>query len=147
MNRLLDLEGLRRELNRSMWLLFIRDMQDKDSLKLLWDLFVSASEKRPGQTGYALAILRFIPSGMIDDSDRTHLQDFELFRSRLAYIKQRMKDWKPSKFSQLLRPGYFDRLTWFTAMFGVLFGLIGAFSLVISIISIALAVVAWKYPV
>lgn len=125
-----------------MGLLFLRD---KNDMKLLWGLFLSTSGKRHQNT--AIAYRQLIPLGIFLNSDRTHLQDFELFRPRLAYIKQRMKDWQPRKFSQLLRPGYFDRLTWFTAMFGVLFGLISAFSLVTSIISIALAVVAWKYPV
>ena len=132
-----------------MGLLFTRD---DESINVLREVFDLKSTKQGQHANSKLTqkfgALRLVPAGVGSyESDRTHLQDFQLFRPRLAYIKQRMTEWKPTKLSQLLTPGYFDRLTWFTAVFGVIFGLIGALSLVTSIISIALAVVAWKYPV
>jgi hypothetical protein len=73
-----------------------------------------------------------------------HLKDFHYYRPRLAYLQEQMKAWRPRKFSELFIPGYYDRLTWFTAIFGLVFGTIATLSLVTSILQVVFAVLAWK---
>jgi len=70
------------------------------------------------------------------------LQDFTVFRPHLALLQQRMRDWKPRTFSELTCPAYYDRFGWYTAIFGVVFGVLGALSLIVSGIQLAYAIVA-----
>jgi hypothetical protein len=53
-----------------------------------------------------------------------------------------MRDWKPRTFSELTHPGYYDRFGWYTAIFGVVFGVLGALSLIVSGIQLVYAVLA-----
>jgi hypothetical protein len=76
-----------------------------------------------------------------------HLEDYQIFRPHIAYAQKKMRDWKATKVRELIIPGYFDRAAWFTTIFGVIIGIFGALSLVTSIISIVLAIGAWKHPV
>ena len=71
-----------------------------------------------------------------------HLEKFKYYRARLGYIQEQMTGWKPRALWDLLTPGYYDRFAWFTAIFGLVFGVIGALSLIASIIQTALAVAA-----
>jgi hypothetical protein len=70
------------------------------------------------------------------------LKDFSIFHPHLALLQLRMRDWKPRTFSELVRPGYYDRFAWYTAIFGIVFGTLGALSLVVSCVQLGLAVVA-----
>ena len=72
------------------------------------------------------------------------LQDFSIFRPHLALLQLRMRDWKPRTFSELVKPAYYDRLGWYTAIFGVVFGVLGALSLIVSGVQLGVAVVALK---
>jgi hypothetical protein len=110
---LLDIHGLRKELKSTTSLLFARD---GSSRKLAKELFVRKSDKLPNEF-------------WVNYGTGQHLGDFPAFRFHLAHIQERMQQWKPRKFSELFIPGYFDRLSWFTAVFGLVFGVIGALSL------------------
>jgi hypothetical protein len=59
-------------------------------------------------------------------------------------LQEQMRTWRPRRFSELFIPGYYDRLTWFTAIFGLVFGVIATLSLVTSVIQVVFAVMAWK---
>jgi hypothetical protein len=120
-----------------MSLLFARDY---DSRNLAIELF----RREPGN----YLTTRPLPNAFWATHDvGQHLRDFPAFRFHLAYLQERMQQWKPRKFYELFTPGYFDRLSWFTAVFGLVFGVIGALSLVTSILQVALAIAAWKKPV
>src|SRR5215471_1817947 len=71
-------------------------------------------------------------------TEGTQLRNFPEYRFHLAYLQEQMHQWKPRKFSELFSPGYFDRLTWFTAVFGLVFGVIGILSLATSILQLGL---------
>src|SRR5208282_888093 len=77
----------------------------------------------------------------------SYLEDYQIFRPHLANVQTRMKEWNATSFSELFTPAYFDRLGWFTGIFGLAFGLFGVMSLIASIVQIFLAVGAWKHPV
>jgi len=88
-------------------------------------------------------------SGARSDADFTmkgtfHLKQFRYYRRRLAYLQEQMKAWRPRKFSELFTPGYYDRFTWFIAIFGLVFGVIATLSLVTSIIQVIFAVLTWQ---
>jgi Flp pilus assembly protein TadB len=70
-----------------------------------------------------------------------HLRQFRDYRPRLAYLQEQMKTWRPRRFSELFTPGYYDRFTWFIAIFGLVFGIIATLSLVTSIIQVIFAVI------
>jgi hypothetical protein len=114
--------------------------RDGNSRKLAKELFVRETDKSPKTMS--------LPNEFwVSYGADQHLGDFPAFRFHLAYIQERMQQWKPRKFSELFIPGYFDRLSWFTAVFGLVFGVIGALSLVTSILQVGLAIAAWKNPV
>jgi len=71
-----------------------------------------------------------------------HLREFPLYRPHLAYLHQQMLGWKPRSFSELFIPGYSDRLGWYTAIFAIVFGVLGLLSVVTSIVQMGLAIVA-----
>lgn len=73
-----------------------------------------------------------------------HLRQFRHYRTRLAYLQEQMKAWKPRRFTELFTPGYYDRFTWFIAIFGLVFGVIATLSLVTSIIQVVFAVLTWQ---
>src|SRR5271170_7644609 len=73
-----------------------------------------------------------------------HLKQFRHYRPRLAYLQEQMKAWRPRRFSELFTPGYYDRFTWFIAIFGLVFGIIATLSLVTSIIQVIFAVLTWQ---
>jgi len=73
-----------------------------------------------------------------------HLRQFRHYRPRLAYLQEQMKAWRPRRFPELFTPGYYDRFTWFIAIFGLVFGIIATLSLVTSIIQVIFAVLAWQ---
>lgn len=78
------------------------------------------------------------------DSGRPDLRDFHFYRPHLAHLQGQMLRWKPKRLSELFVPGYHDRLTWFTAIFGLVVGILGALSLFISFIQLGIAIVALK---
>jgi hypothetical protein len=141
---LLDISGLRRELKASMSLLFGRDDYSRALARELFDPKAESLRRRDAKPKKPLTMLPI--ELYCDVFGATHLRDYQLYRPHLAYIQKNMKEWRPRRFSELFTPGYFDRLTWFTAVFGLVFGLLGALSLVTSIVQVALAVVAWKHP-
>jgi len=53
------------------------------------------------------------------------LQDFDIYAPHLVYLRKQMLDWKPQGFWDFFIRGYSDRLSWFTAMVGLAFGLLG----------------------
>jgi hypothetical protein len=120
-----------------MSLLFARD---EDSRKLAQRLFARKSHISSKATPLPREV-------WIDFDTGLHLRDYPAYRFHLAYLQERMQQWKPKRFSELFTAGYFDRLAWFTAVFGLVFGVIGALSLVTSIIQVGLAIAAWKTPV
>lgn len=73
-----------------------------------------------------------------------HLSRFTHYLERLAYLQEQMKGWRPRRFVELFTPGYYDRFTWFMAIFGLVFGTIAALNLAISIGQLVFAVLAWK---
>jgi hypothetical protein len=73
---------------------------------------------------------------------KAHLREFDLYRPHLAYLHQQMLGWKPKSFSELFIPGYSDRLGWYTAIFAIVFGVLGLLSVVTSIVQMGLAIVA-----
>jgi len=73
---------------------------------------------------------------------QAHLREFRLYRPHLAYLHQQMMGWKPRTFSELFIPGYADRLGWYTAIFAIVFGVLGLLSVVTSIVQMGLAIVA-----
>lgn len=86
----------------------------------------------------------YMPSGRDFTMKGTfHLRQFRHYRTRLAYLQEQMKVWKPRKFTGLFTPGYYDRFTWFIAIFGLVFGIIATLSLVTSIIQVVFAVSTW----
>jgi hypothetical protein len=116
--------------------------RDDDSKQLAQQLFAPKSHKSK-----STAKAKLLPIELLEDmTTGQHLRDFPAYRFHLAYLQQSMQQWKPRSFSELFSPGYFDRLSWFTAVFGLVFGLIGLLSLVTSVIQVALAVAAWKKP-
>jgi hypothetical protein len=70
------------------------------------------------------------------------LRHFQHYRPHLAFVQQQMAQWKPRNFSELFTATYHDRLTWFTAVFGVAIGILGALSLVTSFVQMIVALVA-----
>ena len=125
-----------------MWLLFGRD---KKSNELARSIFFGKSPF------YSRWYRRSKPKEIELEYDYIgtggHLGDYDGFRPHLAHIQERMKSWRPSSFSELFIPSYYDRFTWFTAIFGAVLGIIGALNLVTSIIQITIAWKAWKEPV
>jgi len=117
----------------SLWLLFARDKKSE----LLAHSFIVVPN--PARVGF---LYPWYYSGSGID-----LGDYTILRPRLAHLQERMKSWRPSSFSELFIPSYYDRFTWFTAIFGVGLGIIGALNLVTSIIQIIIAWKAWKEPV
>jgi hypothetical protein len=49
-----------------------------------------------------------------------------------------MSQWKPQNVRELFCPGYHDRLTWYTVIFGLVFGVLGALNLVTSVIQVGM---------
>lgn len=117
-------------MEESSWLLFGRD---KKSTVLSHSFF------RGG--------IYHLPPGYYESGNGIDLGDYEILRPRLAHLKERMKSWRPTSFSELFIPSYYDRFTWFTAIFGVGLGIIGALNLITSIIQIIIAWKSWKEPV
>ena len=72
----------------------------------------------------------------------TNLREFKYYRPHLAYLHQQMLSWKPRTFTELFIPGYSDRLGWYTAIFGISFGILGILSVFTSIIQMGVAIVA-----
>jgi hypothetical protein len=127
------------EMERSKTLLFNRSEQSRKILQGMLrpplSLLHHIIGRRPGPS---LRQLTYTTPGIV------HLKEFHYYRTRLAYLQEQMKAWRPRKFSELFIPGYYDRLTWFTAIFGLVFGIIATLSLVTSIIQVVFAVLAWK---
>jgi hypothetical protein len=75
---------------------------------------------------------------------KAHLREFNLYRPHLAYLHQQMMSWKPRSLSELFIPGYSDRLAWYTAIFAIVFGVLGLVSVITSIVQMGLAIVALR---
>jgi hypothetical protein len=144
--RILDIGAIEAEVQRSNALLFNRS---EKSRKIAQDMLRPPSSLLHHITGIgrrrhlpgppvALWLQTYTTPGIV------HLKEFHYYRPRLAYLQEQMKAWRPRKFSELFIPGYYDRLTWFTAIFGLVFGIIATLSLVTSIIQVVFAVLAWK---
>ena len=128
------------ELTSTMSLLFGRD---DDSRRLAEHLFTS----KPSWKIKRSTTIKLPSALAVDVTEGTQLRNFPEYRCHLAYLQEQMHNWKPRRFSELFSPGYFDRLAWFTAVFGLVFGVIGVMSLVTSIVQLGLAIAAWKQPV
>jgi hypothetical protein len=70
--------------------------------------------------------------------------DFQLFGPRLAVIQQEMRNWRPTRASELFKPGYGDRFNWYTQMFALLIAVIGTVGLILSIAQTAIAVQTYR---
>lgn len=112
------------------------------SFSLLFGRSVKSLEIARNQLGRNLA--NGVQEWNFNRDGRADLRHFEYYRPHLAFIQQQMLLWKPRKFSELLIPGYGDRLIWFTAVFGLIFGVIGALSLITSIVQMVIAIIALK---
>jgi hypothetical protein len=69
------------------------------------------------------------------------LNDFKIFRDRIANILRSMEEWRPRTFGQLFTPGYKKKMEWWVAMFGIFFGVI---SILIFAVGLWTAIVAQK---
>jgi len=139
LDSLLHAKRVALEVKAVLELLFLRD-QGK-SIRLLRKLLGT-------DNGYHLRTFR-------DDDERimhkmsapakiAHLREFNVYRPHLAYSHQQMLGWKPRSLSELVIPGYSDRLSWYTATFAIVFGVLGLLSVVTSIVQMGLAIVALK---
>ena len=72
------------------------------------------------------------------------LQDFEIYGPQLLYLRSRMQEWKPQGFQDLFIVGYNDRLLWFTAMGGLIFGVLGLVGVTAALIQGITAAIALK---
>ena len=118
--------------------------RDEGSQRLAKQLFAS----KPTSKSQLSTKSESLPDALTGDRTKgTQLRDFPGYGPHLAYLQEKMQSWKPKTFSELLIPGYFDRLTWFTAAFGLFLGLIGVMSLLTSIIQLCLMIAAWKQPI
>jgi hypothetical protein len=68
------------------------------------------------------------------------LSHFEYYRPHLALLMKQMNEWKPQRRGDLLQPGYHDRFTYYSTMFGVWVGVLGLVGVISTIIG---TVVAW----
>jgi hypothetical protein len=53
------------------------------------------------------------------------LSHFEYYRPHLALLAKQMSKWKPQRRRDLLQPGYTDKFTYYSTMFGIGIGLLG----------------------
>ena len=68
------------------------------------------------------------------DNNRATLQDFDIYRPHLLYLNKQLQDWRPQGFWDFFIAAYNDRLTWFSAVVALIFGLLGVLSVVSSVI-------------
>ena len=52
-----------------------------------------------------------------------------------------MRAWKPRTIRELFTPGYYDRFTWFTAIFGFAIVVIASLSPIVSVLQLGIVVV------
>ena len=136
------MDALRLELRNSVSLLFSRDQKSRRLAQVLFtgkSRFQFFNKWRGKPVGEVASRLPY--EFQYTQDAGVHLRDYRVFRPHLAYLRERMKAWKPRTFQELFIPGYYDRLTWFTAIFGLVFGIIGTLSLVASVVQIWLTVV------
>lgn len=76
------------------------------------------------------------------DQDRAILQDFEIYAPQLLYLRNQMQAWRPQGFRDFFIVAYNDRLSWFTAMVGLMFGVLGLVGVVSSLLQGVVATIA-----
>ena len=144
-NSLFDVDSVRAELRLSSSLLFARD---EKSMKLAKKLFTKKQSSNwrwaKRSTNDDSVAIPFEVLNVLAGAE--HLREYRCFRPHLAFLQESMRTWKPRRFSELFVPGYYDRLAWFTAIFGVVFGIIGTLSLVTSVIQTAVDIAEWRKP-
>jgi hypothetical protein len=60
------------------------------------------------------------------------LDKFPWLAERMVHVLETMENWKPKTFRELFIPGYIDRTTGWIAMFGIFFGFVSVFGLVLN---------------
>jgi len=160
-SRVLEVDAVAEEMRLSMFLLFLRtDESQRIAQKLFSKIFHANSTRfafwRDNPAARTLPDMRedmrqnpwdqadYKPGRDFKMKGAFHLRQFRYYRPRLAYLQEQMKAWRPRRFSELFKPGYYDRFTWFIAIFGLVFGIIATLSLVISIIQVIFAVLTWQ---
>jgi hypothetical protein len=68
------------------------------------------------------------------------LSDFDYFRPHFELLIKQMNTWKPERKGDLLQPGYTDRLTYFSTIFGIGIGILGLIGVISTIIG---TIIAW----
>lgn len=56
-----------------------------------------------------------------------------------------MKNWSPRSIRDIGKPGYGDRFTYYTQLFGLFIALIGTLGVILSIVQTAYAVISTRY--
>lgn len=67
--------------------------------------------------------------------------EFPIYGRHLLHLSKQMQEWKPRSLGDLLIAAYRDRLAWFTAVFGLVFGFLGLFALFMGILQTAVGIV------
>lgn len=78
------------------------------------------------------------------DPERAILGDFDIYQSHLVYLKKQMNEWKPERFFDFFIAAYNDRLAWFTAMVGLMFGILGVIGVMSAILQAIVAAIALR---
>jgi len=60
------------------------------------------------------------------------LEKFPWLAERMVHLLETMENWKPKTFRELFISGYIDRTTWWIAMFGIFFGFVSLFGLILN---------------
>jgi hypothetical protein len=71
------------------------------------------------------------------------LQDFDYYRPHLASLLDQMREWKPRLKRELLIPGYRDRVTYYSAYFGIVIGILRLIGVISAIIAAVFTILLW----
>jgi hypothetical protein len=91
---------------------------------------------------YILCLLFEITLTLHKDAKRYGIANFGILGPRLANIKNRMEDWSPKSVRDLAKPGYGDRLTYYTQLFALFIAAVGVVGVILSIVQTAYAAIA-----
>ena len=149
------MEGAASELRLTYALLFGRNEESKaiceqlfkqNDIQICWLDPKNVTRAGNGDPYVKLSVPKKNEIGIVlwEEGRSPNLQQFQLFRVKLAILKDSMVGWKPQKFADVLyQPGYFEKFTYFTGLVGVgvavLTFILGPVSIVQLVISIIMA--------
>lgn len=139
------MDNVAEEIQLSYSLLFTRNQQAKDAAKKLFQgkadiIFVKNEKLEAANRGASNQCLdgANTPNSIRivewDEGRAPTLAHFIYLRVRLATLREQMLEWKPEGFKDILTPGYADRFTFYTTLFGLFVGLLGGMGIALSFI-------------